>query len=210
MLVSLEQVKQLLGIDLIDTSEDDHLTQLILAATVWIESETHWRFDVPIEKTEYQNGTGRRELFLRGHIDLSTPPVAESAFDSTPHVAERLIGDLGAWDDLVEGEDYERRGDTLLSGNPTGFWWDRGLEFRIIYMDGFWEAPEDIQQLLLEIVTRQYNTDIDLAAGTAGITSEHIGDYSYTLDLGAVAAISGSSITDTGWLTINHYKRRLV
>lgn len=215
MIVSLDQVKQLLGIELDDTSEDEHLTQLILAATVFVESETHWRFDTPIEKTEYQVLPGFRAMYLRGHVDDSTPPASESAFDGTVRIAVRAAGDVGgAWEDLVENEDYERRGDTIIFAmQPERSWWWNacyGPEFRAQYMDGYWEAPEDIQQLLLEIVTRQYTTDIDLASGVAGVTSEHIGDYSYTVDLGAAASITGGAITSTGWMTINHYKRILV
>lgn len=217
MIVSLAQVKQLLGIELDDTSEDDHLTQLILAATVFVESETHWRFDTPIEKTEYQVLPGFRAMYLRGHVDTSTPPESESAFDSTVHIAARGVGDVGGtWEDLVEGEDYERREDTILFAGPYGFhgwWWNSwpyGVEFRATYMDGFWEAPEDIQQLILSMVSRQYTTETDLASGVAGVTSEHIGDYSYTVDLGAAATITGEAVTSTGWLTINHYKRILV
>lgn len=217
MIVSLEQVKALLGIDLTDDSEDEHLTQLILAATVFVEGETHWRFDTPAEKVEYQVLPGFRAMYLRGHVDMSTPPESESAFNSTVRIAVRAVGDVGAaWEDLVEGVDYERRDDTIIFAGPYGPGWygwawpGGGAEFRATYMDGYWEAPEDIQQLLLEIVTRQYTTDIDLASGVAGVTSEHIGDYSYTIDLGAAASITGGTIPSTGWMTINRYKRLLV
>lgn len=213
MIVELEQVKSLLDIDPDDTSQDEHLTQLILAATLFVEKETHQRFDVPIPRTEYQYGSGRIELYIRGHIDTTTPEGSESADPGAVLVvSSRLIGDVGGeWEDLVEGEDYERREDTLIGASPVfGAGWARCNEYRLVYNDGYHVAPEDIQQLLLEMVTRQYTIDVDLAAGTAGITSEHIGDYSYTVDLGAAASISGDALTATGWMTINHYKRILV
>jgi len=212
MIVELAQVKVLLGIEADDDSSDEHLIQLILAATAFVERETHQRFQPPIPRTDYVNGTGRREIYIRGHID-ETPStdVPESADPlALIVVSQRLIGDNGPWDEMIELEDYERRDDTLLSFGVWGPFWDRCVEFRLHYHDGYVVAPDDIQQLIIEIVMRQYNNDIAISTGTAGITSEKIGDYSYTVDLGATALISGSIITASGWLTINHYKRILV
>lgn len=212
MIVELEQVKDLLGIDQTDTSEDEHLTQLILAATEFVQRETHQRFDVPIPRTDYVVGTGRREMYIRGHIDERPSTDAPESADPLALIAvhSRLIGDNGEWLELVEGTDYERRDDTLMAFGVLGAFWDRCLEYRLHFMDGYQTAPEDIQQLILELVSRQYTVDNDLASGTAGVTSEKIGDYSYTVDLGAAASISGSVLSTSGWMVINTYKRRLV
>jgi Phage QLRG family, putative DNA packaging. len=209
MIVSVLQAKQLLGIEPDDATEDAHLERLIVAATVFVEKETHTRFSTPIPKTEYQRGSGQLELYIRGHID-DAPSESESADPLTPlTVQARIVGAIGEdWITLTEGIDYERRGDTLIGA--AGYGWSRMSEFKLDYEDGYRVAPDDIQELVLEMVQRQYNNDISISEGTAGVTSESLGDYSYSVDLGATAILSGSVITDTGWLTINHYRRILV
>ena len=210
MIVSVDALKAALGIDLDDTTEDTRLESLILSATVWIEGEVHVRFDEPITRTEFRNGTGMRTLYLRGHID---PAAVESeSAEDTPMVivSERLIGDNGAWNDLVEGEDYERRNDALLFFGVLGPVWPRCNEYRIVYPDGYVSAPEDIQAVVLEMATRQYLTDVSNASGTAGVTSEKLGDYAYTVDLGAVSNSSGGTLSDQSVRTLNHYRKRFV
>lgn len=213
MIVELAQVKALLGIELDDETEDTHLTQLILAATEWLQGETKRRFDTPIDVIEFREGNGNRKLYLRGHIDRSAPPVGESAEPGNSlTVSIRAIGDVGEdWEMLNENEHYEVRGNVLYGSGWCGGQWDRSYEYQLEYLSGYWVAPEDIQQIVLELVIGQYNADIANAAGTAGVTSEKLGDYSYTVDLGAAAGssvgISSGSLSGNAWRTIERYRR---
>ncbi len=210
MIVSLDALKRRLGIALDETDEDDALTVLIESAGTWVEGETHRRFDQPLARIEYRDGNNARRLFLAGHID-ETPTEEESAGDAPLLVvSSRGRNDIGGdWEELVEGEDYERRGDVLLM---PAMWqsWTWGVEYKLEYLDGYLEAPADIQALVLELASAQYAADVTSSEGTAGVTSEKLGDFAYTVDLGAVAATASTGLSATARATLNHYKRLLV
>lgn len=212
MIVSLEELKHVLGLPLGPTDEDAHLTRLILSATAWVEGETHRRFQEPISFTEYRDGNVERRLFLYGHIDDSS--AADSATEGDPttslHIFRRpvILGSSTDWEELIVNEDWERRRDTVLFLRMWGVWPCED-EFRLTYLDGYQNAPEDIKQVVLELARDQFLTDVASAEGTAGITSETIGDYSYTVDLGAVATASGS-LSGTSRMTILRYQKKFV
>ena len=58
MIVTLDELKAVLGIPLTDVSQDPYLTRLILAKTAWIEGYTQRRFDTPIPHSQIAQGTG--------------------------------------------------------------------------------------------------------------------------------------------------------
>jgi hypothetical protein len=154
-------------------------------------------------------GRGRRELILYGHVD--TTFLEESASILEPvHVRVRWVGEgKDAWVDLTFEEEFEFRGDTLYRLNG---WWSRGMEYELTYYDGYETAPLDIQALVLEMVTGGYGANQSVADGTSGITSEKIGDYSYSLGgsgTGDGGAVSGGDLSDTGWKTLNRYRRKM-
>lgn len=213
MIVTLAELKSALGIDPGNTDEDAHLTRLILGATIWVQNETHRYFDTPITRTEYRNSPRERILYLNGHIDDSVyadNALADLDPSTSVHVFRRTLWASTDWEELVEGTDWERRIDALLY---RAFWfeWPCEDEYKIVYLDGWAEghAPDDIKQVIIEVAVDRYNLDAINAAGTAGITSESLGDYSYTRDLGAVATGQGR-LTQIGMQTINHYKRLFV
>jgi hypothetical protein len=196
-IVALDTLKRALGLDLEDTSEDEALTELEDRVAEWVEGQTKRRFSAPLSTVEYQYGSGTRDLFLKGHLDVgeAEPVIA---------VAVRFPG--GDWE---EEEDFELREDRLV--RTDGWVWSRGGEYRITYLNGYTLAPSDVQALVIEMVAGQYGADAASAAGELGVTSEKIGDYSYTLGETAVAgATGGGTISDTGFATLNRWKRLLV
>jgi hypothetical protein len=212
MIVSLDELKRVLGLDLEDTSEDENLTRLIAAKTTWVEGETKRRFDTPIPHTQYTEGTGECEMYLEWHVDDS--PEADNPSESLdPTTAVKVFRRprwerWRAWEELIEGEDWERRGQTLLAIHTLSVW-PREDEFKMEYLGGYALAPEDIKEVVLELSMNQYLMDISSSSGTAGITSEHLGDFSYTVDLGAVATGTGGT-SENSTKTLNRYKRKFV
>lgn len=212
MIVSLDELKRVLGIDLTDDSEDENLTRIILAKTTWVEGETKRRFDTPIFHEEFHEGSGDEAMMLDWHVDDS--PDADNPSESldpttSVHVYRRpRLEKFRPWEELIEGEDWERRGQTLVFLRAWQVW-PREDEFRVTYLGGYAKAPEDIKEVILELAMNQYLLDASSSSGTAGVTSEKLGDYSYTLDLGATATGSGTITTNSN-RTLSRYKRVLV
>lgn len=196
-IVALDTLKRALGIDLEDTSQDTALTELEAGIAEWVEGQTKRRFSTPLSTVEYQYGSGARDLFLRGHLEVGEEePVI---------LVEQRFRD-GEWEVF---EDFEFRDGVLV--RTDGWVWPRSAEYRITYLNGYTVAPSDIQALVIEMVAGQYGADAAAAAGELGVTSEKIGDYSYTLGETAIAgATGGGVISDTGKGTLNRWKRLLV
>lgn len=212
MIVSLDELKRVLGIDLGDTSEDDNLERIILAKTAWVEGETKRRFDTPVPHVQYEDGSGEQELYLEWHVDDS--PEADNPSESldpttSVRVSRRPRSEKWrAWEPLVEGEDWERRGQTLLFLRTWQVWPGED-EFKIEYLGGYARAPEDVKEVVLELAMNQYMADADTSSGTAGISSEKIGDYSYTIGAGGGASSAVGFLTDASSRTLNRYKRKI-
>lgn len=211
MIVSLDELKRVLGLDLEDTSEDANLTRIITAKTTWVEGETKRRFDTPIHHEQYESG-GFQHLYLEWHVDDSVEAdnPSESLDPTTSvHIFRRPRSEQWrAWEELIEGEDWERRGQTLIFLRTWQVWPGED-EFKITYMGGYAVAPEDIKEVILELAMNQYLIDLNSSSGTAGVTSEKLGDYSYTVDLGAIATGTGGT-SENGLKTLNRYKRKIV
>lgn len=209
MIVTVEEVKSALGI--ITTDDDDRLLRLILAASAWVEKTTLRRFDTPILRTEYHKGNGEAELILNGHIDDAYLQEASMVLLLPTGLqvwSRSRFG--GTWQLLEEDTSWERREDTLVFLSPWPMW-SCSDEFKIEYYDGYMAAPDDIKAVILELVTAGYEAEIDSASGAAsGVTSEHIGDYSYTVDLSAAASVAtGGLLSSLSQQTLNNYRRRL-
>lgn len=210
MIVSLDELKRVLGIDLANTDEDENLTRIIEAKSTWVQGETRRRFDTPIPTTEYHDGNGECEFVLFGHVDDS--PEADNPSETLdPTTSVRVFRRPKAerfreWEELIEGQDWERRGQTLIF---LAAWsvWPLEDEFKVTYLDGYASAPEDIKEVVIELAMNQYMGDADTASGTSGITSEKLGDYSYTIG-GSSASASVGFLTDASSKTLQRYKRR--
>lgn len=212
MIVSLNELKDVLGIELTDVSQDAYLTRLIKAKTAWIEGYTQQRFDTPIPHSQIEPGSGEPELYLEWKVDdtIYEPPLLPSPTTSVDVFRRPINERYRPWEQLTEGQDWERRGQILYMFQSWSIW-PMQDEFKIEYLGGYGLAPEDIKEVLLEMCADQYKADQTTASGTSGITSEKIGDYNYAVDLGNVT----TSNTDTGTSamgiqTLNRYKRRFV
>jgi hypothetical protein len=211
MIVTVAELKTALGIDELDVSQDAYLEQLIVNVGAWIQEQTHQYFDTPVARTEILEGSGERKLYLPGHVDESQTLGDESAdLAALVAVRERLIGEgKNDWTDLEEDTDWERRKDALVR---IGSWpcWLRNSEYEIQFMDGWVSAPPDIKALVIELASGQYGADQANADGTAGIASEKLGDYSYTLGDGvgtSAGTAGGGMISDTGLMTLNRWRK---
>ncbi len=132
----------------------------------------------------------------------------EASVTTALRVSRRAKYYPGAWEELVEDEDFERRGDSILFLR-SWYVWPCEDEFRITYFDGYVTAPDDIREAIIDMAMNQFWTNSSAAAGTAGVTGEKLGDFSYTTDLSATAVGSGT-LSDTTKRTIMRYKRMLV
>lgn len=210
MIVSVDELKRVLGIDLTDPSENDNLTRLIQAKTTWVQGETRRRFDTPILRVEYHSGHGEEVIYLQGHVDDSVEADNPSeSLDPTTSVKvwrRARMEKFRDWEELVEGDDWERREDALYFKRTWQVWpWED--EFKIQYMDGYAVAPDDIKEVILELAMNQYIMDVNTSSGAAGVKSESLGDFSYSIDLASVAAGTGD-ISQNASKTLNRYKRR--
>lgn len=208
---TLALLKRLLGIDADNTDDDAYLSQLLANATVDVEGMTKRRFQEPISLTEYRDGNGEELLYLHGHID-DVNAVDSGSDDPADSLVvlrrtKRFRGSP-SWEMLTEDEDYERRGDTLLFMRLWGVWPCED-ELKITYLNGYTVPPEDIRAAIVDIAMNQYLADLAASSGTSGVTGEKLGDFSYTVDLGAVAGGS-TALSDTTQRTIQRYKRRFV
>lgn len=212
MIVSLAEVKEALDIPPEDTSEDARLTRLILGASAWVEKTTHRYFGTPVLRTEIHQGAGTRELFIYGHIDGAeeNDPSETNELGDVTHIWSRMMGD-DSWTELLEMTDWERLKDKFFR-LPYPFVWLSYEQYKVQYMDGWESAPDDIKALIIEMVTGQFSSETNVASGLVGVTSEKIGDYSYTLNPNVVAAAAsaGFPITEAGFQTINNWRRRFV
>ena len=209
MIVSLDELKRVLGLDLTDDSEDENLTRLILAKTVWVEGTTHRRFDTPIPHVQYEDG-GNEKIYLDWHVDDSTD--ADNPSESVdPSTSVRVfrrprLEKFRAWEELIEGEDWERQDQTLLFIRAWQIWPCED-ELKIEYRGGYAKAPEDLKEVVIEMAMNQYLLDIESSSGAAGLSSEKLGDYSYAV---GATAVGSSTLSPNSLKTLNRYTRKFV
>jgi len=211
MIVSLDELKRVLGLELTDTSEDDNLTRLINAKTTWVEGKTHRRFDTPIPHSQYENG-GNEVIYLDWHVDDSVAADNPSeALDPTTSVRvfrRARWEKFREWEELIEGEDWERRDQAIYFLRAWQVWPIED-EIRIDYLGGYAAAPEDIKEVIIEMAMNQYMADADTSSGTSGLSSEKLGDYSYSVGSGGAVEAVGT-LSNNATATLARYTRKFV
>ena len=187
-IVALETLKVAFGIDVDDESQDDVLSAQEARAAAWVEAQTHRRFQEPEAFTEYLQGSGTRSLYLSGNI----------GDDAGVVVQERYNG-VGDWDDVDESR-YEQRGNSLvrLDGQP----WLSRSEFACTYNNGYEEAPQDIQALVIDLV----RAERDAEEGDADATSITLGEYSERRDVSALYDVQAKKHAQV----LGRWRRRFV
>jgi hypothetical protein len=171
-IVPLAQLKVALGVS--GSSEDAILTQLEAFAADWVERQLAQRFQQPAETTEYLKGRGTTRLILAGHVGAADPVVTVTEKFSAGGTPQAFTA-------------FERRGDVLV--RTDGAPWYDGAEYAVTYLDGYLEAPGDVQLLVADLVGKGRST----AIGAAGLESETIGDYSYQLAADAIGTLESLS-----------------
>jgi hypothetical protein len=157
-MIEISALKVWLGVTV--STHDDVLTALEARAVATIERELDWYFGEPRDAVEVLDGTGGAVLYLR------QPPV-----DGTVTLASRS-GPTGSWT-TMDSTDFELDGRALYASGI----WTRGVRnYRATYQEGFVAAPQDIEQLVLDLVAALWR-----GRGREGLASESIGDYAYTV-----------------------------
>lgn len=164
-----------------DPDRDVVLVDLEAAAVAFVQRETGRYFGEAQTFTEYFDGHGAVELFLK-----ESPAALTS-------VHERCDpGD--SWVEITDSSDdgWELRGLKLL--RKGGSVWEVGSEYRVIYDFGFTEGqePADIRMLVIDLVKFWYRQ-----RGVEGHVSGRIGDYGFTL--GDLENIPGAMNTIESW-----------
>lgn len=161
MIVDLDSLKAWLKVT--GTASDDLLTALEERAATIVQQELRWYFGTPRERVEVLNGTGTGKMFL-------DQPPSDGAV-----VVETRSGTSDGWTEL-DASNYELEGRGLYA--RVAYVWARGARnFRATYNEGFTAPPEDIKQLMMDLVAAIWNRRTH-----EGFSSESIGDYSYTVE----------------------------
>lgn len=161
-MISLSDLKAYLKVN-VDTY-DDILTALESRAVAIVEHQLRWYFGEPREVKEVLDGTGRPRMFLN-----------QTPVDGVISLLESRSGVGDDWG-VVSTDDYEVEGRGLHALSAYVFYKGR-RNFRATYQEGFATAPEDIQQVVLDLVAAIWNR-----RSHEGFSSESIGDYSYTVE----------------------------
>ena len=169
-MLDLQVIKDWLGITTSDY--DTPLTELRDRLTERIQRRLDWYFGPPRPVVEYLNGQGRPTVFLR------QPPVGgvvAMAYRSSPT----------EW--LAYPTDEFFVDNRKVINTAVGFWPYGTRNLRATYEEGFETPPGDIAQLLLDLMQANVTTTSGAAGGN--VTSEKLGDYSYTIGSGVTGAL---------------------
>ena len=161
-----------------DEARDDVLQALIDRALESVQTALDWYFGPSRSAQEILDGNGRDRIWLR------QPPI-----DGAARLFYRAcIGE--AWTE-IDSDLFELDGRTLV---VAGTFESARRNYRVTYNEGFTTVPEDIEQLVLDMVKRKWTE-----SGVGPVQSETLGRYSYTL-----ADVTGSK----GWTDVMAHWRR--
>lgn len=102
---SLQELKQLIGVDYNNTSQDTKLYFLLSYATSWIEEFLNRKGLFVSERTEFYNGTNSTRLLLRGRPVYSSPTPPTVWVDRNGYWGASS-GSFNSNTQLTYGEDY--------------------------------------------------------------------------------------------------------
>lgn len=184
-MISAEKIRNYLGIE--DDAYDEELLELRDRIQAVIEKKLDWYFGPPRVVKEYIDGSGTNLLILR------QPPVDPLEVV----IMQSLSLYFGVPTDLVSAADYEVDGRKVY--HLTSYWYKGRRNITAEYEEGWDEdtGPGDIQQLLLELMESRVTIGSTATAGD--VTSETIGDYSYTIDSDGDIDVEESSLWTSIW-----------
>ncbi|VTS05305.1 head-tail connector protein [Tuwongella immobilis] len=214
-LISLAEVKTRLGGgDTLD-AEEDKLLALIEAASAAVETFCHRKFE-SASYTEYLDGNGRSDLVLRNRPVLNIASVRidpTGAYGDGPNAFPADTELTGGVDYVLPRSDSTHSRSGLLKrigGSFGGFFnspyggrsfgltpmrsgatWPLGVgNIRVVYTAGYGEIPEDLKQAVFTLLAWMRRSG---PLGGATLTTETLGEYSYTVGQLTNAATSALS-----------------
>lgn len=161
-MIEVQELKSWLGILSSDTSYDQVLQDLEKRTVVLLENETDRYFGPVKTITEYVNGNGRTEIWLKEKPITITSVSYRDYLDNT-------------WTAYAT-TDYEQH-DRVLFRLLNEEWPLGKKNIRVIYTAGYdvGTEPEDIRQAVLDLISMKFRQ-----RGTEGMHSQKLGDYEYT------------------------------
>jgi hypothetical protein len=168
-LADLDTFKVYANIGSTDESSDEKIELLLQAATRAIQNYCGRSLLYGVV-AEVRNGTGRCRFRVR---TLPVASLTSVIFNYGDSDAETVLGSQFKFD--AETGEIELKWDaTTVTGQyfPRGF---QNLQFN--YVGGYATVPEDLQVACCATVARIFNQ----SKRDTGLTSERIGDYSYTV-----------------------------
>jgi hypothetical protein len=187
-------VRTILGVPTAITPET--LQGMVDRAVAFLQSKTHRYFGLPATVTEIVRGTGNYHLRLSERV-RATPTITQVLERATPGTAPTTI--LAAAFSVRELENTSVL--TRTDGKP----WYYGYEYSVAYGRGYteFEGPADIERAMLDLVA----IDIAQTTGEAGLESETLGPYSYSLSDSATA--DTSSIPRRVWDVVEAWRPKV-
>lgn len=202
-LTTLAALKVYLGIASDVTTEDDRLNALLSATEQSIEK---WlgRKMLSTARTEYFSGSGRSLLILgqRPVTAVSTVRVDQNGYGG--HGSDAFAADT-EWE---LGVDFFPRSLAADESNPGmleaigGVWPEGQQNIKVTYTAGYSTIPDDFQNALHVICGEAYA----MIAKGGKVTSETLGQYSYSLLVGSALAGDDSQLA-TARLKLAAYRQ---
>lgn len=182
MLVTLEQVKERLGIDPSDTTHDAFLTQQIEAATDLIENYCARKFEQSTQKELIRNPNNTLNL-IRFPLEEITS-ITTSRGDTIPSENYKIEFPLGR-----------------VFWSMNGCRWNNDCLLTVEYTGGFDPVPYDIQEVVIDIVSgRYYSQGSNPSQQLKSETVDGIGKMEYAVNSSFYGAAGGY-----GGFNLNQY-----
>ena len=154
MLVTLDAMKNYLGIDPADTSQDQFLTDQINLISSTVENYCRRKFESSsyVQTFYYSDFSGDKELFMF-HYPVSAVSSVKEITDSIPAV-----------ENIVDPSEYRIKKESgsikrIYSGIPSN--WFMNLDsigkIEISYTAGYSSIPLEIQSVVFSLVAERYN-----------------------------------------------------
>jgi len=181
-LATLEAVKLYMGIS--GTTQDAKLTAIIPAAEAAVKTYCDQNL-VSDTYTDYVSG---EDSYKWSFLALQQRPITSVTSIHRWNGADYITA-------LVEIDDYRVNGDEVLGRFVSGW-----QNHKVIYTAGYTTIPDDLQQATCMVVKSLF----DRSNKAAGVASEKIGDYAYSL---ANETSDTATIPAEAKLILNKYKR---
>lgn len=167
-LLTLEELKLYLGIDSLNTDDDEYLKLLINNSTEILNSAVGYI----ISEQEYTGEEGGQPRHIQRGDDYKAITLPfRNITDTTEFKIEKsnIIND-GVWEEVDAEKYWVRKSEGVVECNYEFNSW---YNYRFTFSAGFNPIPYDIKLVCMQMIAEIYNTQ-----GTEGIKSEKIDTYS--------------------------------